>query len=185
MRTDNQSMFSRSTRSGYTLIEVLIVVVILGIAAAIVTPNLSQAGVLRIQSAVRTLVADISFAQMDALGYQQQRAIVFDIDNNMYTLVEVNGNIIDVENDALYDLKGPGQRYEVSFNDEVFGGTVIESAEIDGDNILIFDELGGPVATPGSNTLSDGGSITLSGPLSTFRVDVAAFTGRITVTRLD
>ena len=185
MRIDTDNRITRSTRAGYTLIEVLIVVVILGIAAAIVTPNLSQAGVLRIQSAVRTLVADISFAQMDALGYQQQRAIVFDIDNNMYTLIEVNSSTIDVDNDALYDARGPGQRYQVSFDAEIFGGTVIESAEFDGDNLLIFDELGGPVATPGSNTLSDGGSIVLAGPFSRFRVDVAAFTGRITVTRLD
>jgi len=174
-----------SVRSGYTLIEVLVVVVILGIAGAMVAPAMGQAGVLRIQSAVRTLVADISFAQMDALGYQEQRAIVFDIDNNQYTLVQVNGSTIDVDTDALYDTRGPGQRYVVSFNKEIFGGTVIESVDFDGDNVLIFDEIGGPVSTPGSSTLSQGGSIVLAGPLSRFRVDVAAFTGRVTITRLD
>jgi len=171
--------------AGYTLIEVLIVVVILGIAAAVVAPATSQAGVLRIQAAVRSLVADITFAQMDALGYQEQRAIYFDVDNNQYTLVQVNGSTIDVDNDALYDPRGPGQRFIVDLNDEVFGGTVIESVDIDGDNILIFDEMGGPVATPGSSTLSEGGSITLAGPMSRFRVDIAAFTGRVTVIQLD
>ena len=180
----NTSRMNR-TRGGYTLIEVLIVVMIMGIAAAVVAPTTSQAGVLRIQAAVRTLVADITFAQMDALGYQEQRAIVFDTEENSYTLVQVNGSTIDVENDALYDPRGPGQRYTVDFNREIFGGTVIESAEIDDDNVLVFDEMGGPVAEPGSSTLSDGGSITLAGPLSRFRVDVAAFTGRVTVTRLD
>jgi prepilin-type N-terminal cleavage/methylation domain-containing protein len=172
-------------RTGYTLIEVLVVVTILGIAAAVVTPNLSQAGVFRIQAAVRTLVSDISFAQMDALGYQEQRAIVFDIDANEYTLVEVQESTVDPENNAIYDINRPDQRYVVSFNREVFGGTTIESAEFDGDNVLIFDEIGGPVATAGSSTLSDGGSIVLAGPLSRYRVDVAAFTGRITVTQLD
>jgi prepilin-type N-terminal cleavage/methylation domain-containing protein len=172
-------------RYGYTLIEVLVVVTILGIAAAVVTPNLSQAGVFRIQAAVRTLVSDISFAQMDALGYQEQRAIVFDIDNNIYTLVEVPGSMIDVDNNAIYDINRNDQRYVVSFDRDEFGGTVIESAEFDGDNVLIFDEIGGPVATAGSSTLSDGGSVVLAGPLSRFRVDVAAFTGRITVTQLD
>lgn len=170
---------------GYTLVEVLVVVVILGIAAALAAPSMGQAGVLRIQAAVRTVVADITFAQMDALGYQEQRAIVFDVDKNEYTLVQVNGGIVDPENDALYDPRGADQRYRVSLNDEVFGGTRIESVQFDGDNVLIFDEMGGPVATPGSSTLSDGGSITLTGPLSRFRVDVAAFTGRVTVTRLD
>lgn len=185
MRSMNPIRIRASVRSGYTLIEVLVVVVILGIAGAMVAPAMGQAGVLRIQSAVRTLVADISFAQMDALGYQEQRAIVFDIDNNQYTLVQVNGSTIDVDTDALYDTRGPGQRYVVSFNKEIFGGTVIESVDFDGDNVLIFDEIGGPVSTPGSSTLSQGGSIVLAGPLSRFRVDVAAFTGRVTITRLD
>lgn len=177
---------SRTVKAGgYTLIEVLIVVMILGIAAAVVTPNLSQAGVFRIQAAVRTVVADISFAQMDALGYQEQRAIAFDKEENMYTLIEVRGTSIDVENDALYDIKGPDQRYRVSLDREEFGNVQIESVDFDGDQILIFDEIGGPVATPGSSTLSDGGSIVISGPQSRFRIDVAAFTGRITVTQLD
>ena len=181
----NRSRVHNQLRHGYTLIEVLVVVTILGIAAAVVTPNLSQAGVFRIQAAVRTLVSDISFAQMDALGYQEQRAIVFDIDANEYILVEVQDSTVDPENNAIYDINRPDQRYVVSLDREEFGGTTIESAEFDGDNVLIFDEIGGPVATAGSSTLSDGGSVVLAGPLSRYRIDVAAFTGRITVTQLD
>lgn len=176
----------RGLRShGYTLIEVLLVVSIMGIAGAMVAPSMSQAGVLRIQAAVRMVVSDITFAQMDALGYQEQRAIVFDVDNNEYTLVQVNGSTIDPDADALYDIKGPEQRYRVSLNAERYGGAVIESASFDGDSTLIYDEMGGPVATPGSSTLSDGGSVILAGPLSRWRIEVAAFTGRVTVTRLD
>lgn len=172
-------------RNAYTLIEVLVVVTILGIAGAVVAPSLSQAGALRIQAAVRMVVSDITFAQMDALGYQEQRAIVFDVDNNEYTLIQVNGTTIDPDADALYDPKGPQQRYRVSLNGEVYGGTVIESANFDGDSTLIYDEMGGPVSSPGTSTLSDGGNIVLAGPLSRYRIDIAAFTGRVTVTRLD
>ncbi len=170
---------------GYTLIEVLVVVTILGIAGATVAPSLSQAGALKIQAAVRMVVSDITFAQMDALGYQEQRAIVFDVENNKYTLVQVNGTSIDVDTDALYDPKGPGQRYVIDLNKEVYGGTIIESVDFDDDNVLIYDEMGGPVAAPGTSTLSDGGAIVLAGPLSTYRINIAAFTGRVTVTRID
>ncbi len=181
----NYSMRTNRRRRGYTLIEVLVTVTIIGIAGAMVAPSMGQAGVLRIQSAVRMVVSDITFAQMDALGYQEQRAIVFDTENNKYTLIQVNGNSIDMDTDALYDLKGPNQRYEIDLNDPKYGGTVIESAEIDDDAVLIFDEMGGPVSAPGTSNLSDGGSIVLAGPVSRWRINVAAFTGRVTVTRLD
>lgn len=183
-RIAKQYSTNRASR-GYTLIEVLVVVTILGIAGAMVAPSMGQVGVLRIQSAVRSVVSDITFAQMDALGYQEQRAIVFDIDQNMYTLVQVTGNAIDTDADALYEPKGPNQRYRVSLDKESFGGTILESVDFDGDTTLIFDEVGGPVAAPGTSTLSDGGSIVIAGPLSRYRIDVAAFTGRVSVTRLD
>jgi prepilin-type N-terminal cleavage/methylation domain-containing protein len=176
---------TKNSTRGYTLVEVLVVVVILGIAGVMVAPSIGQAGIFQIQSAVRVIVADITFAQMDALGYQEQRAVYFDVDANEYTLIQVDGNIIDADNDALYDPKGPAQRYRVSLDEEVYGGTVIESVDFDGNSTLIFDEIGGPVAAPGTSTLSDGGSIVLASPLSRFRIDVAAFTGRVTVTRLD
>ncbi len=184
MQRINSQKPSRPLR-GYTLVEVLLVVTIMGVAGAMVAPSLGQAGVLKIQAAVRMVVSDITFAQMDALGYQEQRAIVFDVENNRYTLVQVNGTTIDEETDALYDPKGPSQRYMIDLNQEVYGGTVIESVEFDDDHVLIYDEMGGPVASPGTSTLSDGGSIVLAGPHSRFRINVAAFTGRVTVTRLD
>src|SRR5688572_202575 len=73
----------------YTLVEMLVVVAILGIAGALVIPSMGQAGVLRIHAAVRTLVSDLTFVQTDALAYQQRRAVIFDEDANSYTLAEV------------------------------------------------------------------------------------------------
>lgn len=185
MRSTRHNNLITAASRGYTLVEVLLVVTIMGIAGAIAAPSLGSAGVLRIQSAVRMIVSDITFAQMDALGYQEQRAIVFDVDNNSYTLIQVNGNVIDPDADALYDIKGPGQRYRIDLNDEKYGGVVIESASFDGNSTIIFDEMGGPVSAPGTSNLSDGGSVILAGPASRWRINVAAFTGRVTVTRLD
>ncbi|QKK08326.1 MAG: prepilin-type N-terminal cleavage/methylation domain-containing protein [Planctomycetota bacterium] len=59
---------SVGTRGAYTLVELLLVILIMGIAGALVIPQTSQAHVLRIHAAVRTLVADISYAQTDAAG---------------------------------------------------------------------------------------------------------------------
>lgn len=172
-------------RRAYTLIEVLVTVVILGIAGAVVVPSMSGAGILRIQAGVRTVVADITFAQMDALAYQEARGIVFSEATNSYTIVQVLGGVIDPEADALYDPRGPGQRYRVNLNDYDFGGAVLANVDMNGGDVLIFDEIGGPVAAPGSDELSTGGSLELVGPQGRFRVNIAAFSGRVSVNRLD
>ncbi len=176
---------ARNHRRGYTLVEMLITVTILGIAGTMVLPSMRSLGVLRTQAAVRAVVADITFAQMDALGYQEPRAVVFDEDANMYTLCEVVGESIDVEADALFDPKGPDERYRLHMDNERFGGAYISDISLNSGTALIFDEQGAPVAAAGSTTLSDGGSITITGPDSAFRIDIAAFTGRVTVVQID
>lgn len=172
-------------RRGYTLIEVLIVVVVLGIMGALIVPSMGTTSVLRIQASVRAIVSDITFAQSDALAYQQRRAVVFDTGAlNGYTLVEVKGAVIDPVADAMYDPGGPGGRYIVSLNDPRFGGAQITFAEFDGDAALIFDEMGGPVIAPDSDTPSSGGRIIIEGSDQVFQITVEAFTGRVTVQKL-
>lgn len=178
-------MVRRTASRGYTLVEVLVTVAIMGIAGSVVIPSMSGAGILRIQAGVRTVVSDIMFAQMDALAYQESRGIVFDTENNSYTLVAVFGAEIDPATDALYDPRGPGQRYSVDLDDFDFGGAVLADVDLNGGDILIFDEIGGPVASAGSDEMSSGGSLQLSGPQGRFRINIAAFSGRVTVTRLD
>jgi prepilin-type N-terminal cleavage/methylation domain-containing protein len=163
-------------RRGYTLVELLIVVAILGIACALVIPQLGSTDVLRIQAAVRTIVADINLAQSDALARQEARALVFDVENNRYSLVAVPGSTIEPATDLLQ---------AVDLNNSVkFYGAKLESAAFDGDEVLLFDEMGGPITTPGASTPSAGGNVVISGSGSTFRITVEAYTGRVTVNRL-
>lgn len=170
---------------GYTLIEVLVVVTVLGIAAAVLIPNVGAAHALRVQAAVRTIVSDLTFAQSDALAMQEPRAIVFDVETNSYTLVEVVGGVIDPEANAMFDNSGPGGRYVRNFNADEYGGARIVAADFDGDAILIFDEMGSPQAEPDDTTPGLGGYVTVTGSDSTYRVSVDAYTGRVTVDRMD
>lgn len=186
MRVDGFAGHSvRPNRSGFTLLELLCVVVVLGLAGAMIIPAMGETGVLRVQGAVRMVVSDITFIQSDAVAFQERRAMVFNVENNGYTLVAVPGNEIDLNNNVLYDPTKPSGRYVVNLNDPRFGETRITEASFDGGNVLMFDALGGPVVDAGSNAASAGGAITITGMQQTFRVQVDAFTGRVRVVRQD
>lgn len=163
----------------YTLIEVLVVVTILGISAAMVVPSMGSTGSLRVQSAVRMLVADITEAQSDALAYQTPRAIVFYPSENRYVVVEVRGSSVDPVTDALS---------QTLLTSSDFGDSRIDQAtfsyDLDDNPVLIFDELGSPVIAPGSSTAAPTGEIFITGAGQRFRVGVDAFTGRVTVARV-
>lgn len=170
--------FHRPDCRGYTLIEVLIVVVLLGLASALVVPSLGSTDVLRVQSTVRAIVADINFAQSDALARQQGRAVVFDVVNNRYS-------VLAVPREGVAPNPATDTLLTVDLNDSrKFHNSRLTAANFDGDEVLIFDELGGPVADYGSTTPGAGGTVTLTGSGATFQITVEAYTGRVTVTRL-
>ncbi|HPO94065.1 MAG TPA: type II secretion system protein [Phycisphaerales bacterium] len=170
-------------RPAFTLLEMLATVVVMGIAAALLIPAMGETGILRVQGALRMVVSDMTFAQSDAVAFQERRALVFDVENNAYAIVAVPGNSIDVDNNVLYDPTKTDGRYLVTLNDPRFGGARMTSANFDNNNFIIFDALGGPVSDPGSNEPSSGGTIRLSGNNQSFRITVDAFTGRIRVVR--
>ncbi len=169
---------------GYTLVEVLVVITVLGLAAAMVIPSMGSTGVLRIQSAARQIVADITFAQSDALAYQARRAIVFLPAENRYVVCEVNGPTVDPATDAIFNPSEPGERYDITIDTEKMGGAQLSAVDFEGGNVLVFDELGGPVQAPDSETASSGGFVQITGAESVFQVDVEAYTGRVTVTNI-
>ena len=172
-------------RCAFTLIEMLVVIALLGLAAAMVIPNMNSVHVLRVQAALRTVVSDITFAQADAIAFQQKRAIVFDIENNSYRVVAVPGDTIDATNNTLYQPSGPGGRFVVDFKTEQFAGARLTAANFNDPGVLIFDDLGSPVAGAGDDTPGRGGSIRIEGSGQSFSIRVEPFTGRITVRKLE
>lgn len=163
-------------RRAYTLIELLIAIVLLGIASAVVIPSIGSADALKVQSAVRAIVADINAAQSEALATQRGRAIVFDVTNNKYQIIEVNGTTLNPAQDLIREVR------LVTTGSGLTG--TIASADFGGTGTLVFDELGGPVTGPGSSTPGAGGTIRVTGFGSTFQLTVEAYTGRVTVQRL-
>ncbi len=172
----------RPARRAYTLMEVLAVVTIMGIAGALVIPAMGETGVIKVQGAVRQIVSDMTFAQADAVALQERRAVVFDLTASSYSLVAVPGTTIDIANNTLFDPTNRTGRFTVNFVDNQYGNARITAADFGaGSTTLIFDALGGPVASAGSNNPGPGGTVRVRGSGNEFVVTVEAFTGRITV----
>lgn len=180
--TDHQP--PRLTRRGavraFTLIEILIVVALLGIAGTLLIPSMTHVTDFETEAAVRQVVADLTFAQSDAVARQAKRRVLFAEDGSGYRLLAYP---YDPDNDVLYDpISAHGnQQYVIDFaRDPRFQGVSIESVDFDGgDAFITYDEMGGPIDS--ANTVSAGGEIVLAGDDQRFRIQVGAFTGSITV----
>ena len=160
-------------RRAYTLVEVLLVVAILGIVSAAVIPSMLTAGEMGVQAAARVIVADLLYAQNEAIAQQATHKVVFDVANNSYQLQDQNGNALTVD-----WMSGTANNYIVDFGeDQRFQGVTITAVDfgITTPNEISFDNLGGP---------STGGSITIQFDRQSFRIDIAEFTGRVTVTQI-
>lgn len=177
----------------YTLIELLIVIGILGIASALLVPHMVNRDAMNGQSAVRLIIGDLCFAQADALAHQEFRRVHFYEDGRGYCLVrltqqaevdqafdESSATPPDYITDPMRVAGGSGD-YIIDFTtDRRFAGVTISAVSIDGGGRDVsFDSLGGTVAAGGAP--GTGGSITVSSGNDTYQIDIAPFTGKLTV----
>ncbi len=185
----------RLLKRGYTLVELLIVVAVLGLAGALLVPILGERGDFDTQGAVRRLAADLMFAQSDALANQEHRRLVFlpdpDADGQYlgWAIVKLRESELGLQFDpdtARYvsdPLANAGQdgRFIVNLKaDGRFGGTFVASVELDGGaSFVTYDELGGTVTSSGQP--GSGGEIVLRGGSSVYRVTIDGVTGKVSL----
>lgn len=169
----------------YTLIEVLVVVSILGLASAVVVPHMLTASTLGIQAAARTVIADLLFAQNEAIVQQRPRYVRFDFIEDRYWLEDENNNPIQLNwrVGGGVDTDGGSGTVFIDFrNDERFTGVRLARV-VDGvfqddgaELVLKYDELGSPDAAAEIGLVANG---------QKFQISVAAFTGRVKVARVE
>ena len=127
---------------GFTLIEILVVVVILGIAAAIVVPAIGSRSDLKATSAARMIMADLIYAQNRSISQQKKHYVRFDKAAQQYEVLEqITPSAVLIKHpveasDFVVKLGADGAK---PIQDVTF-----ETADFDNKAILAFDELGTP-----------------------------------------
>jgi len=156
---------SHKTR-GFTLIEIIIVVVILSIAAMAAIPLMSSASDVQIRSAANLIAADLEYAKSMAISRGQNYSVVFDEGANSYQIEDQSDNVIP------HPVK-KGFDYAMNFsNDSRLGKVDITSTSFTSGKVT-FDCLGSPV--------SNGGTITISASGITATITVEPVTGYISI----
>ena len=82
----------RDISRGFTLVELLIVIAIITIAALTAIPMMSSAASVQIRSAANMITADLEYAKSMAISRGQNYSVVFDKDTERYWIEDQDGN---------------------------------------------------------------------------------------------
>jgi len=150
---------------GFTIVEIIIVVVIISIAALMAVPMMSSAGSVQLRAAANMVLADLEYAKSMAISRGQNYSVEFDISTESYCVKDQTGTVIE----------HPVTRksYVVSFkNDSRLNRVDITSVNFNGTPSVLFDCLGSP---------DYGGDVVLQAGGNTATVKVEHVTGFITI----
>lgn len=78
-------------RSGYTLVELLTVLVVLGILAALLIPSANPSIQARLESAAQLVAGDLAYARSLAISRNRAFRATWDLQQNRYTIAPAGG----------------------------------------------------------------------------------------------
>jgi prepilin-type N-terminal cleavage/methylation domain-containing protein len=171
----------RIVRHGFTMIELMVVLAIIAIAAAIVVPMTSSTGSMQLRAAVTMVAADLEYAKSMSISRGHRYAVVFDKSEGVegYQIEDLSKPVGDPDRIVEHPVR-KGSKYLVRFAaDNRLSQVDIVDANFDTTNTVSFDYLGSPVN--GSNASLNSGEITLRAGGLTRRVIVQPVTGYISI----
>ena len=158
----------RNVRTGFTIVEILIVVVILSIAALTAIPLMSSASSFQIRSAANMIAADLEYAKSMAISRGQYYSVVFNEGMDSYRIEDQDSTVIE-------HPVNKGFSYVIDFpNDSRLSKVNITNVTFIDDKVR-FDCLGSP---------DNGGTINLSADSHSAIITVEPVTGFVSVSIL-
>jgi prepilin-type N-terminal cleavage/methylation domain-containing protein len=170
----------RHAKRAFTLVEILMVVVILGIVAAVIVPQIGQRDDIKLASAARVIIADLSYAQSRAISSQHKHYVL--LETTQYSIKSRTSPGDDLGN--ISHPVNPGN-YVTAFNIGPLAGVTILETDIGGTGAVAFDELGSPLAydadTDAYTTLSSPGIIRIQSGDRILTISIEPYTAEMSV----
>ena len=163
----------------FTMIEILVVVVILGIASAIIVPQMSSRNDLDAAAAARAVMADLLYAQNRAIAMQKTQYVSFNVADQQYGLYDTMSPQVVLTHPV--NLNNYVMTFGQSGANNISNNATLASAGFNGQATIAFDELGEPYSyNAGTITpLSGTGTIVLTSGNYSLTISVAQDTGDI------
>ena len=172
---------------GYTLTELMIVVTILGLIAAIAVPAYSSGSDKNLQLAAEEFAAAIRFARTESIRTGQPHGYVFNGANKRIRVFRADTSVNPW--DAVYDVYHPidTRLYDIDLDNHTvasadslsgsanFNGTCNNAA------VIYFDANGSPWCGVPENVLLTGGQIVFASGQNQLTLSLDGITGRVTV----
>ena len=165
---------------GFTLIEILVVVVILGIASAVIIPQLGSRDDINAAAAARTVMADLIYAQNRAIVTQKKHYISFTT-AYQYTIYDDPSMTTPITHPIRHD------NFVTKFaqNNTPLQMVKIGTVDFSGQGVLEFDELGtpygyDPIAHTETSMISVG-KVPLTSNSYILTIEIQPYTGEMNV----
>lgn len=169
----NMQSYIQSKRA-FTLIEILVVLVVLAIAAAVVIPKIGTAGDAQSVGAARVLQADLDMTRSLAVTSQTPHTLVFNADRTAYKVVaNYVGGLYSLLTAVPHPVKAK-KTFEVRLAGLNGMGKVRVTAAFGTAGFVTFSSQGDPSAA---------GTVTLQAGETEMQIQVQALTGRVSVAR--
>ncbi len=161
--------YHRAQEAGYTLIEIVIVIILVGILSALALPRFVSP---RASLAARRLAADIQYAKGLAIRLQTNSGVYF-MDSSTYRVFEDDDDVSTAAFDPV-----TGGNFEVTISGFFSGATLSSNFG----NILKFDALGTPLdGSDAPLTSPPANEITITSGGETWTITVEPNTGKVTL----